>query len=214
MTNSLKIILLFSIIIFSCKGPTKEQKEVLDTKNKLEEDLDKLLKNKFKDDISTYLNAYNKGDWDVVSNMWNPKLFEFAPRDQLVELLIQTEEMGMKMKFSDQSIEKISEIINYEDSKFSIIYYKVRLKVEISGDMLENIEQLKQNFIPIYGEDNLKYDETTNTFDIKVRNAMIAMSNEKMSDWKYLEYNKQQTELMEVLLPEEVLNRVTKIKTL
>tara|TARA_B100001559_G_C16181189_1_gene475475 strand:+ start:48 stop:404 length:357 start_codon:yes stop_codon:yes gene_type:complete len=118
------------------------------------------------------------------------------------------------MKFSDQSIEKISEIINYEDSKFSIIYYKVRLKVEISGDMLENIEQLKQNFIPIYGEDNLKYDETTNTFDIKVRNAMIAMSNEKMSDWKYLEYNKQQTELMEVLLPEEVLNRVTKIKTL
>ena len=71
-----------------------------------------------------------------------------------------------------------------------------------------NIEQLKQNFIPIYGEDNLKYDETTNTFDIKAENSMIAMSKENNSDWKYLEYNKFQIEKVKFLLPEEVFNRI------
>ena len=39
MTNSLKLVILFLIISFSCSGPTKEQKEALDAKAQLEKDL-------------------------------------------------------------------------------------------------------------------------------------------------------------------------------
>ncbi len=39
MKNSSKLVLLFSIFVISCSGPTKEQKEALDAKTQLEEDL-------------------------------------------------------------------------------------------------------------------------------------------------------------------------------
>ena len=61
MTNSLKLVILFLIISFSCSGPTKEQKEALDAKAQLEKDL-----NMYKDVWSRFFD----GDTAIISNKY------------------------------------------------------------------------------------------------------------------------------------------------
>ena len=61
MTNSLKLVILFLIISFSCSGPTKEQKEALDAKAQLEKDL-----NMYKDVWSCFFD----GDTAIISNKY------------------------------------------------------------------------------------------------------------------------------------------------
>ena len=61
MTNSLKLVILFLIISFSCSGPTKEQKEALDAKAQLEKDL-----NMYKDVWSRFFD----GDTVIISNKY------------------------------------------------------------------------------------------------------------------------------------------------
>ena len=61
MTNSLKLVILFLILSFSCSGPTKEQKEALDAKAQLDKDL-----KMYKDVWSRFF----EGDTSIISNKY------------------------------------------------------------------------------------------------------------------------------------------------
>jgi len=74
-------------------------------------------------DLNSYTEAYNQGDWDTVSSMWNPKLFEIAPKEQLIGVFEMMSQMGMNMKINILGIEKISNIIRHEDSDYCRIDY-------------------------------------------------------------------------------------------
>ena len=166
------------------------------------------LKAEFTTDISNYLDAFNKGDWDGVINMIYPKLFDLLTKEQMIQTFNQLEEMGMEMKTDFNKIEKISEVINYENSKFCRVYYNGGLTIKISGAMLENKGQLGQSFIAAYGMENVKYDDTNNKFDINAKKSMIAISKIDSNEWKYIEYNDQQEEMLKQLIPEKVLDQI------
>ena len=166
------------------------------------------LKAKFTTDISNYLDAFNKGDWDGVINMIYPKLFDLLTKEQMIQTFNQMEEMGMEMKTDFNKIEKVSEVINYESSKFCRVYYNAGLTIKISGVMLENKDQLGQSFLAAYGLENVKYDDINNKFDINAKKSMIAVSNIDSDEWTYIEYNDQQEEMFKQLIPENVLEQI------
>ncbi|MCO6468898.1 MAG: hypothetical protein J5I54_08650 [Bacteroidales bacterium] len=166
------------------------------------------LKAKFTTDISNYLDAFNKGDWDGVINMIYPKLFDLITKEQMKQTFNQMEEMGMEMKTDFNKIEKISEVINYKNSKFCRVYYNGGLTIKISGVMLENKDQLGQSLIAAYGLENVKYDGTNNKFDINANKSMIAVSNIDSDEWTYIEYYDQQEEMLKQLIPDKVLEQI------
>tara|TARA_Y100000746_G_C15449343_1_gene426407 strand:+ start:45 stop:602 length:558 start_codon:yes stop_codon:yes gene_type:complete len=164
------------------------------------------LEKNFMIDLNSYTEAYNQGDWDTVSSMWNPKLFEIAPKEQLIGVFEMMSQMGMNMKINILGIEKISNIIRHEDSDYCRIDYKANTVIELSGDMLAAIEELKQNFIRIHGQDSVKFDE--NTIYINAIQSMIAVKFEK--EWKYSEISKENTQAIEMIIPEKVFNQLNK----
>jgi len=131
------------------------------------------LKEKFNTDISKYLNAFNEGDWDGVIKMIYPKLFDFMTKEQMIASFNQLEEMGIDMKTDFNKVEKISEVINFEDSKYCRVYYNGKLNIKIKGQMLESIDLLEQNFNEAYGEKNVTYDKKINSLILMLKNQCL-----------------------------------------
>jgi hypothetical protein len=210
--KTMKLNLLLTIglsALISCGTPGQDKNTTLDKDETAVYNGDNNdLKSEFTADISNYLDTFNKGDWDGVINMMYPKLFDIITKEQMIQTFNQMEEMGMEMKTDFDKIEKISKVINYENSKFCRVYYNGGLTIKISGVMLENKEQLKQSFIGTYGLDNVKYDDTNNKFDINAKKSMIAISNIDSNKWTYIEYNDQQDEVLKQLIPEKVLEQI------
>jgi len=63
---------------------------------------------------------------------------------------------------------------------------------------------LKESFKESFGEKNVSFDKTTNTFLIKSDKVLIAILEEGNTDWKYLEFNESQPEMLESLFPEKI----------
>ena len=166
------------------------------------------LKVVFTTDISSYFDAVNKGNWDAVINMIYPKLFDLITKEQMIKSFNQLDEMGMDLKTDFNKIEKISEVINYENSKFCRVYYNARFTIKISGVMIENKDQLGQSFIAYYGAENIKYDDTNSKFEIKAKKSMIAVSKTNSNEWSYIEYNEPEEEILKQLIPEKVLVQI------
>ena len=166
------------------------------------------LKEHFTADISNYLEAFNHRNWDGVVDMVYPKMFDLIPKDQMKQSFNQLEEMGMDMKTEFKEITKISEVIIHENSKFCRVYYHSGITIIISGLMLENKEQLIENFITAYGSDNVNYYENENRFFINAIKSMIAVLNEDSDDWKYIEYNDQQKVFLGQFIPSKVLEQI------
>jgi len=166
------------------------------------------LKTHFTTDLLNYFKAFNKEDWDGVIDMIYPKLFDLITKEQMVQFFSQLKELGMDMKIDFMKVDNISEVISYESSKFCRVYYNGILTIKISGIMLEDKEELKQDFISAYGLDNVKYDSINEKFDIDGKKSMMAISRIDSNNWTYIEYNEQQEEMLYQLIPREVLEQL------
>lgn len=207
----LKIILTMTLLTFlglttQGAGYLRATNEAITSNSKELNDED-LIK-KFNADIADYLVAFNNGNYDHVVDMIYPKLFDIVSREQLMQTFTQLEEMGMQMKMDFKGVESISKVIDFDRERFCRVYYSAVLTIDISGPMLENIDQLKQGLVAAYGEEYLTYDETVHRFTISANKSMIAISKNDTDNWKYIEYNEQQEALLTQLIPSEVLDQM------
>jgi hypothetical protein len=165
----------------------------------------KELKKYFSNEVRHYLQAYNNKNWEVVTDMIYPKLFQFMSKEQLVELFTKMENDGMLMVTSFKSIEKISDVIKYENEKYCRVFYNGNITIELSGFMLEKKDELVKNFKQIYGSKNVLNKKDSDTILIKASKSMIAIAQINANDWKYIEYN---PELISMMLPALVIGKL------
>ena len=208
---NLRLIILVTLLLISNVSnaqdrPLREKGAGLVSEIEVNDDL----KTQFAIDMSNYFKAFNQEDWEGVIDMVYPKLFDLISKDQMIQLFIQIKEMGMDMKLELKQVDKISEIINYENSRFCRVYYNGMLTIGISGAMLENKDQLKESFIAAYGLENVKYDSINEQFDVNAKKSMMAIASIDSNNWTYMEYNEQQEEMLYQLIPKEVLDQLLK----
>ncbi|RZS99128.1 hypothetical protein [Aquimarina brevivitae] len=201
----LNIILFFAIMaayaapVFSQdEGKASQQNEQVNT----------ALKAQFSKDVTAYFKAFNNRDWQAVTDMIYPKLFDLVTKEQLTATLDQMETMGMNMTIDIIAIDNISAAVQQKGSTYYRVYYDGKITIQLSGDMLSSKDQLQQNFESLYGASNVSYDDGTTTFKIMANNSVIAIKKEKQKDWKYIEFNQQQEALLRELLTEEVFAKL------
>jgi hypothetical protein len=168
----------------------------------------------------TIIAATHRGDWDKVLNHTYPKLFEIAPREQIVELISKT--------FTDTSVMKVSIAKGQADSLsndtllvgnelFVLLYDSKQMHIVLTEVLSEPdkdnkvfISMIQGYFENSYGKENVQYDAEKASFDIIKKKGINICSNmsplREKDKWTLMEVKDDNPQLLKMLLPEQVLD--------
>ena len=172
------------------------------------------IKSKFTEDLNTVIQLTNNRDFSKLMDFTNPKLFEIASRDQLIEVIENMISMGMETQGGIARINYITDTIFFNDKIYCKIFYRSDMTFKISGQLLEGLDGMKE-----YVDSSLApkakdvtFDDKTNTFFIEdLQQIMIAESSLNSDDWFYTEYktdDPQQAQILEYIFPSQVLEKL------
>jgi hypothetical protein len=135
------------------------------------------------------------------------ELFEIVPKEQLVAFMEATFN-NPKMQIDSElpKVLDISEVFQVKDKFYSILKITGNQKIRVLDDKL--LYALKLKFDQQYGAENVKFNEQTKFFNVKVDQTIIAISYDGTTEWKYLAIDSLKLDIITKLLPQEVLNKV------
>ena len=167
------------------------------------------LKSTFDRDLNNFYDFTNNKEYDKLLDLMNPKLFQLASREQMIQTFESLESMGMNVITGLAVITNISEIINFEEYKYCRVYYEGDMTMQISGQLLSGIDNMKEFVNAEWSPKSVsvEFDESTNTFYIKrLQQSMIAAAKAKSNDWRYIEFKNMQ--LLQQIIPLEVIEKL------
>ena len=170
------------------------------------------LKNHFEKDLKNYTTAFNNKQWDVVTQMMYPRIFEMMSKENMVMVLEQMDNLGVKMTTDFKHIDRISDVVENGNEKYCKIQYYGVIKVKLSGLMSQGSSLMQPQFEKEFGKENVKYHEDTNSFTIHAHRSMVAIADKESNNWKYIDVNSPQAKGLQKLIPASVqqkLNRQT-----
>lgn len=163
-----------------------------------------------KKDVVEFMEGHmNKGNWEGVINMMYPKLFDISPKAQLIAQMQQMELMGINITAKNTKVVGLSELIKEGEEQFCRIDYTSDLTIKIATEAESMIPMFKAQFDKAYGAKNVLYDEKNSLFRVKSAKSMIGVAPINTDDWTYFEFNKNQQQLLELLLPKKVRKKLS-----
>jgi hypothetical protein len=162
------------------------------------------LKKHFEKDIKSYTTAFNNKQWDVVTQMMYPRIFEMMSKDNIIMIMQGMDNMGVKMTTDFKSIDRISKVVESGKEKYCKIHYSGIVKVKLSGLMSQGSALVQPQLEKEFGKGKVKYNEKTNSFTINANRSMVAIADKKSSKWKYIDINSPQAKGLQRLIPERV----------
>lgn len=159
--------------------------------------------------VNRFFKATQEKNWDAVLDLTYPRLFELAPREQIRKLFTEMESEGMTFSFHDLEIEQISPVTVIGEEQFARIDYGSLMKIHLQGEEFEDastIDLLQGSFEQSFGTGNVQYVPEENTFRVNSTKTMLAVARKTNNDWKFIEINPAQKDLMKNILPVEILD--------
>lgn len=144
------------------------------------------------------------------------ELFEIVPKEQLVAVMEATfNNPKMQIESELPKVLDISEVFQVKNKFYSILKITGNQKIRVLDDDNKALGlddrllyALKLKFDQQYGAENVKFNEETKFFNVKVDQAIVAISYDGTTEWKYLAIDSLNLDIITKLLPQEVLNKV------
>jgi len=183
--KKLLLILLCLPTIFSCGDNSKDKKEKLKVVQITNVEKNDLIE-QFTKDLEKNMEASNNKNWDVALDMTYPKLFNYVARVELEEAFESISDVFKDFQLKASNIRDLYPIINYNGLQFTRFFYDSEIIFTFynTDDFNKTLPALKDE----YGENNIKYFRNTNSITVNIKSSMIAILQEKSSEWKYLEW--------------------------
>lgn len=171
-----------------------------------------------KTETLTYFKYVENNNSEGVINYMHPKVFETISKEQLkagMDQMLKNEEM--KIEFLSSDILNISEIIEHEGSKYSLVLYSNDMKMTFLSEIENSIEE-KQTFIDFmkptmeaqFGEENVKSDAASASLTIHVESTIYAVNSEAFESWKFLANDQNMKAITNTIIPETVRTQLIK----
>lgn len=149
-------------------------------------------------------------DFEKMLDFTYPKVFDIAPKDQMLEMMTNTfenEQMSIKIekidpKFSFGEIQKIDKHVFCKFSHDNKM--KLTFKNDISGSEEMIIEMLKENT----GATDVNYDVNTKSFNATLRVNVLAIADElTKNNWKFITLEKEKA-MLSMLFSEDIIKQL------
>lgn len=144
----------------------------------------------------------------------HPKLFEIAPRAMLEEQIAATfADTTVIVGMHDYEIGSISKLIKEDDVLYGRVDYVFTMDMKFMENE-ENEENVGKNdfmmemFKGLYGEENVSYDEETDTIIISITSSLFVIGDPEIGSWKMIENKKGGEALLNMILPEKILEKL------
>lgn len=161
-----------------------------------------------------FITYSNQHDWDKAFDLLYPKMFAQVPKQDLVDIMKSSEADGMNLQMADTRITSTSVPVIEGEETFVKVQYVSNLSVTIAKggkyDYPKSIQAMDEQFKIIYGPNNVKWDEASRQFKILANRSIMAIQS-KQGDWKLVEINMDQPELMESLFPASVMQTLIRV---
>ena len=162
-------------------------------------------------ELDKYFLATQNKDWKAVIDMINPKVFSFTAKEQMVQLYSQMEsDAGMEMNFTEMEILKIRKGVEWRDTTYVPVDYKITLIVDLNPSRYQDPDMLKSistGFEVVYGGQDISFDRERMSFTIRAKSTLIASSLLNSEQWYFGEY-KPTDPITKLIFPEEILKRL------
>ena len=163
------------------------------------------------DSLEVYLQANYDKDYDKIMDMVYPKLFDIVAREEMIAMFKGMESEGIEFEISNGGVDKISDLVVHEQERFSRVDYHMDMMMRFTG--IEYEAEATQNVIfsslqAQYGEENVSRKD--GAFYITTDKTMVAIAPLDAESWKFMEMNKDQPQLLEMLLPQEIIEAFSK----
>lgn len=162
-------------------------------------------------ELDKYFQATQNKDWKAVIDMINPKVFSFTAKEQMVQLYSQMEsDAGMEMNFTEMEILKIRKGVEWRDTTYVPVDYKITIIVDLNPSRYQDPDMLKSistGFEVVYGGQDISFDRERMSFTIRAKSTLIASSLLNSEQWYFGEY-KPTDPITKLIFPEEILKRL------
>ena len=149
-------------------------------------------------------------DFEKMLDFTYPKVFDIAPKDQMLEMMTNTfenDQMSIKLekidpKFSFGEIQKIDKQVFCKfshDNKMKLIF-----KNDIAGSEEMIVDMLKENT----GASDVSYDDKTKSFNATLRVNVLAIADDlTKNNWKFITLEKDKA-MLNMLLSEDIIKQL------
>lgn len=158
----------------------------------------------FEKDLIDYTDAFNKKQWNIVTQMMYPRVFEKMSKSKMLLFLEQMDNLGVKMTTDFRSIDHISRVVKAGHEKYCKIQYYGVIRVKLSGLMSQGSSLVQPQFEAEFGKENVKYHESSNSFTIQAHRSMVAVANKQMDNWTYIDVDSPMAKGLRSLVPAHV----------
>jgi len=169
-------------------------------------------KETIEDTFNEYMEATHADDVDQQLDYFYPQIFDFFPREKMLEGLKQTRNNG-KISLENEKLVSISEVFEKSGGKYALVNYQVDLKLDVSdlkekegGD--EAISNMESDYIEEHGEENVIFDEENFLFKITFNNTLYAILDKEIGSWKFLPKDETTVMITEQLIPESIRQKL------
>lgn len=137
--------------------------------------------------------------------------FEIIPKQSLIDALESAfNNTSVIIENTDNKIIEVGKIEKIKDKYYSIVPYSFLLKMRFKDIDEETKIAILFEYEEEFGEENVKYNEKTDFFELKLIEKMVAVSKNGSTNWKLIKIEENQKAIMEKLLPEKILKEALK----
>jgi hypothetical protein len=175
-----------------------------------------------KSDFSTYLNHLINHEFTESVDYLYPELFEFVPKEQMISTMEETfNNPEVIISLSKPNILNIGEVRYIDSLYFCKIVYSHKMNMRFDNSIDTSITQqdieLRNNLTlsgleSTFGKENVIYDANNSSFEILSTKDSYAKSFDGVTDWKFIDIEKDNLMLLNLLLPPKIVEEITSEK--
>jgi hypothetical protein len=164
--------------------------------------------------FDSFIDYSNTKQWDKAFNLIYPKLFTRVPKQDLVDMM-QRSEVGMTLQLKNTRIIASSSPVQEGNETFVRLSYESDLVFTIEkGGMYDSpkpIQAISDQFKSAYGPRSVQWDPEGKIYTIHATKNMMAIDSGN-GDWKLVEINLEQPELMEFLFSPAIMDELVRVE--
>lgn len=164
--------------------------------------------------LDAFIEFSNAGQWDKAFDLIYPKLFTRVPKEDMVDLMQRTE-LGLSLKMENTQILSSSSPVEEGNETFVRISYSSDLTAAIEqGGMYDSpkaIQAIGDQLKSTYGGRSVQWNPDLKQYKIRATKNMMAI-NPGNGDWKLIEINMDQPELMEFLFSPSIMDELVRVE--
>lgn len=172
-------------------------------------------KQSIRSEFKKYFNTIQNQEFEKSLDYIIPQFFEIISKEDMVDLMKKTfNNPDLEITLSALELKKINEIDEIDNTAYCLFKYSNIMHMTIINmpgqgkPDKSSLDMIKSSFENDFGKDNVSLDYSTNTFEIYVVKQVCAVKEESYENWKFLEIDKKQQALLDMLLPQEIINKL------